>query len=59
LEQFPLFLFFTTRTMNANYTQQHCYVFPKETYTRVGFEPGSSVSEADAMSTVQRRQGMA
>jgi hypothetical protein len=25
----------------------------------VGFEPGSSVSEADAMSTVQRRQGMA
>jgi hypothetical protein len=31
--------------------------FPK-TYTLAGFEPGSAVSEADAMSTAPRRQGM-
>jgi hypothetical protein len=32
--------------------------FSKKTYTLVGFEPGSSVSEADAMSTAPRRQGI-
>jgi hypothetical protein len=32
--------------------------FPKKRYTLAGFEPGSAVSEADAMSTAPRRQGM-
>jgi hypothetical protein len=30
----------------------------KNFYSRVGFEPGSSYPEADAMSTVPRRQGI-
>jgi hypothetical protein len=30
--------------------------FPKLPYTLAGFEPGSSVPEADAMSTTSRRR---
>jgi hypothetical protein len=34
-------------------------MFPlKKTYTLAGFEPGSSVPEADAMSAALRRQGL-
>jgi hypothetical protein len=54
----PLFFLFNTQTMHIkSTTQQHCYVFPKKPYTVAGFEPGSAVSEADAMSTAPRRQG--
>jgi hypothetical protein len=53
----PLFLFFNTQTLHIkSKTQQHCYVIPKKPYTLAGFEPGSAVSEADAMSTAPRRQ---
>jgi hypothetical protein len=49
----PLFLFFNTQAMNM-----HCYVFPKNLIpTLAGFEPGSSVPEADVMSTAPRCQG--
>jgi hypothetical protein len=43
----------------VNFTQQHCYVFPKIPYTLTGFELGSSVPEADAMlfSATPPRQG--
>jgi hypothetical protein len=35
----------------------HCYDFPKNlAYTLADIEPGSSVPEADAMSTAPRRQ---
>jgi hypothetical protein len=35
-------------------TEQH---FPKQPYTLVGFEPGSSDPQADAMPTAPRLQG--
>jgi hypothetical protein len=38
-------------------TQQHC-CFSLKPYSREGFEPGSSVPEADAMATESRRQGI-
>jgi hypothetical protein len=39
-------------------TQQHCYAyFPLKPYTLTGFEPESSVTEEDKMSTAPRRQG--
>jgi hypothetical protein len=45
--------------LKVNYTKKHCYVFPKKLkYILAGYEPGSSVPEADAMSTAPRRQGM-
>jgi hypothetical protein len=41
-----------TQTMHITYvSQQHCYDFPKKPYTLEEFEPGSSGSEVDAMST--------
>jgi hypothetical protein len=38
-------------------TQQYCYVLPK-TYALAGFEPGSFVSQEDAISTAPRRQSI-
>jgi hypothetical protein len=35
----------------SQFTQQHCYVYP---YTLAGFEPGSSVPQADAMTRAPR-----
>jgi hypothetical protein len=54
--QMPFILFFIKQSMRikSNYTQQLCFVFPKKTYTPAGFEPGSSVPELVAMSTVPR-----
>jgi hypothetical protein len=39
-------------------TQQHCDVFSQKPYTVAVLEPGSSVSQADAMTTAPRRQGV-
>jgi hypothetical protein len=47
------FFSFSTQTKHI----QHFHDFPLKPYTLAGFEPGSSVSEADAMSTAPRRQG--
>jgi hypothetical protein len=49
-----LFVFLSHKRYDLlNYTQLLCYVLPKNlTYTVAGFEPGSSVPEADAMATV-------
>jgi hypothetical protein len=47
----------TMNTYNVKYTQQRYYVSPKNLYTPAGYEPGSSVSEGDVMSTAPRCQG--
>jgi hypothetical protein len=52
----PLFIFFNTQTMTIKSKTYNRIVFPKKTYTLAGFEPGSAISEADAMSTAPRRQ---
>jgi hypothetical protein len=39
----------------VNYIQLHWHFYPPKPYTLKGFEPGSSVPEAGAMSTVPRR----
>jgi hypothetical protein len=53
------FLLFNTQTMHNKsfYTQQHCYVFPKNLIPWRDLNPGLLVPEADAMSTAPRRQG--
>jgi hypothetical protein len=54
----PLFLFSKHKLRilsQLNTTALLC--FPPKTYPLVGFEPGSSVTEVDAMSTAPRRQG--
>jgi hypothetical protein len=55
----PLFQV-TNHAKNASkfytYAQQHCYVLLKKTLTQACFEPGSSVTQADAMTTAPRRQ---
>jgi hypothetical protein len=48
---------FDTQTMHIGSicTQQHCYdLYPYKPYTLAGFESGSSVPEANAMSTAPR-----
>jgi hypothetical protein len=54
--------FFHTRTTHIMYVSQfeHSSIafFPKKPYTLTGFEPLSSVPEADAMSTASRRQSL-
>jgi hypothetical protein len=40
---------------SISYTQHHCYVLPKKTYTHAGFERGSSVPHSDAMTTEPRQ----
>jgi hypothetical protein len=62
IKSFFIILFFVTKAFISqvntnnehfvNYTQQRCYIFPKNT---AGFEPGSSIPEANAMSTAPRR----
>jgi hypothetical protein len=51
----PVHLLQFERTINAynarHRAQQHCYVFPKKPNTLAGFEPGSSVPQADAMTS--------
>jgi hypothetical protein len=42
--------------VNFTHQHQHCYVPPPKK-NLIPFKPGSSVNEADAMSTAQRRQG--
>jgi hypothetical protein len=42
---------------HVNYTLQHCYVFPKKTYTLAGFEPGFFCPEVDAIPTKPFRHG--
>jgi hypothetical protein len=37
---------YTNNAYYVNYTQQHCYVFPKNLITLAGFKPGSSIPEA-------------
>jgi hypothetical protein len=37
---------------------QHFAVFSLKSFTRLGFEPGTSVHEEDVMAPVPRRQGM-
>jgi hypothetical protein len=53
----PIFLKVNTQTMHFTqlYTTAMLHVSLKP-YTVAGFEPGSSVPEADAMSTAPRRQ---
>jgi hypothetical protein len=43
----------------GQFVQQHRNVFPKKSCTLAGLEPGSSVPQAVAMTTVPRRQGIA
>jgi hypothetical protein len=47
----------TNSAFQFDYTHQHCYDLLKKPYTLEGFEPGSSVSEGDEMSTAPCRQG--
>jgi hypothetical protein len=47
----PLFLLPTHKHTLSQYTQQHCYVFPKKPYTLARFEPGCSLTGSEAMST--------
>jgi hypothetical protein len=55
----PLFIYFNTQTMHIkSKTHNSIAMFFLKPYTLAGFEPGSAVSEADAMSTAPRRQGL-
>jgi hypothetical protein len=50
-----MFLILTHKQIQEFTTTLLC--FPKKPNTPAGFEPGSSVSEAYALSTAPRRQG--
>jgi hypothetical protein len=55
----PFILFFNTQTMHIeSKTHNSIAMFFLKPYTLAGFEPGSAVPEADAMSTAPRRQGI-
>jgi hypothetical protein len=56
----PLFRFFNAQTMHIkSKTHNSNAMFFLKPYTLAGFEPGSAVCEAAAMSTAPRRHGQA
>jgi hypothetical protein len=54
-----VFLFFNTQKCKLQlFLHSSIAMFPLQPYTLAGFEPGSSVPEADAMSTAPRRRAI-
>jgi hypothetical protein len=45
------------KLLNTTYVQ-HCYFVAEKPYTMAGFEPGSFVPQANAMTSVPGRQGI-